>query len=68
MAYGKRIVRKVLMEVLQSKEASFDERIKAARLLTKLLASAKAGNSRPGHAENKLAQKDRLAEILSEVS
>jgi len=36
MAPTKRIIRKALVEVLQSDEATFEERIKTARMLTKL--------------------------------
>jgi hypothetical protein len=68
MAYAKRIVRRVLVEVLESKEATFDERIKAVRLLTKHWGSAKTGNSRCGQTAKKIAPKDRLADILSDVT
>jgi hypothetical protein len=44
MASTKRIVRKALVEILQSETATFDQRIKAARMLTKLLGLAEPGS------------------------
>jgi hypothetical protein len=53
MASTKRIVWKALVQVLQSEGATFDERIKAARMLTKLL-----GLARPGPCRNHGAEKN----------
>jgi hypothetical protein len=53
MAYTKRMVRAALVQVLQSQEATCDERIKAARLLTKLLGLAQPPNPRRERDEKK---------------
>ena len=53
MASAKRIIRKTLLEIMQSEKATISERIKAARLLTKLSTSAETGNSRRGHTGKK---------------
>jgi hypothetical protein len=42
------------VEVLQSQGATFDERIKAARMLTNLLGLANSGNSRNRGAKKKV--------------
>ena len=47
MASTKRIVRKALVEILQSERATFDQRIKAARMLTKLLGLANSPRLKP---------------------
>jgi hypothetical protein len=69
MASTKRIIRNVLVEVLQSAGATYDERIKAARTLMKLLGLANPGNPRGSHAAKKTVQgaepEDRLARLLS---
>jgi hypothetical protein len=68
MASGKKIIRKTLLEVMQSEQATNDERLKAARLLTKLLGLTEGGKPR-GNARKKVtAAKDRLARILSDLN
>jgi hypothetical protein len=68
MASTKRIIRRALVEVLQSEKATFEERIKAARML---LCLAKPSNSRR-HASQKDAReskgsKNGLDDILSKI-
>jgi hypothetical protein len=62
MASTKRIIRKALVEVLQSERATFEERIKAARMLLSL---AKAGNSPSRGAKKKAQVATNLDDILS---
>jgi hypothetical protein len=42
----KRIIRKALPEIIQSRDATTDERLEACRLLLKILASATKGRPR----------------------
>jgi hypothetical protein len=67
------MVRAALVQVLQSQEATCDERIKAARLLTKLLGLAQKGNSHRRRDAKKINAthgntdaKDFLAELLGQ--
>jgi len=64
MASTKRIIRNALLEVIVSDRATFDQRIKAARMLTKLLDLAKPGNSRRCSAK-KNVQGTTIDRILS---
>ena len=69
MASAKRIIRKALVEVLQSERASFDERIKAARMLTNLLGlAAKPGNPRNQGAKKNVKGALDLDRILSGIA
>jgi hypothetical protein len=65
MASTKRIIRKALVEVLQSEGATFDERIKAARMLTKLLGLAKSTEKQK--VQGRTVSKNFLDDLLSKV-
>jgi hypothetical protein len=65
MASTRKIIRKVLVEVLQSEGATFDERIKAARTLTKLLGLAKPGRCGSQGGKKKVSRATDLNRILS---
>jgi hypothetical protein len=72
MASTRRIIRKAVLEVLQSEKATFDQRIKAARMLTKVLGLAKPGNFRGSHGAKKNVQEREASEntidaILSKI-
>jgi hypothetical protein len=64
----KRIIRKALPEIIQSRDATTDERLEACRLLLKILASATKGRPRGrafakkvnGEARDQRERMDRL--------
>jgi len=64
----KRIIRKALPEIIQSRDATTDERLEACRLLLKILASATKGRPRGrafakklnGEAKDQRERMDRL--------
>jgi hypothetical protein len=67
MASTKGIIRKALVKVLESESATFDERIKAAMMLTKLLSLAKPGSSQSNGAKtNAQGAIDRILSGLTE--
>jgi hypothetical protein len=63
MASTKRIIRKTLLELMQSEQATVGERLKAARLLTNLLISTQTRNR-----GIESTPKDVWNDILSEIS
>jgi hypothetical protein len=65
MESAKRIIRKTLLDVMQSEEATFDQRIKAARMLTKLLGLAKSTEKQK--VQGRTVSKNSLDDLLSKV-
>jgi len=65
MESAKRIIRKTLLDVMQSEEATFDQRIKAARMLTKLLGLAKSTEKQK--VQGRTVSKNFLDDLLSKV-
>jgi hypothetical protein len=65
MASTRKIIRKALVEVLQSEKATIDERIKAARMLTKVLGLAKSTEKQK--VQGRTVSKNTLHDLLSKV-
>jgi retron-type reverse transcriptase len=65
MASTRSTIRKVLVGVLQSDRATYDERIKAARMLMKLLGLAKSTEKQK--VQGRTVSKNSLDDLLSKV-